>query len=69
MKWRPVDYFIGILIAAIVYIVIMMGLAPLLDTHEHGGAKGLETRAAFLSSIISIITLYVGAKMRGNDDE
>lgn len=68
MKWRPVDLMVGLLVCSVVYGVIIMGAAPFFDVAASEGGEGLKNRATFVASVVSIISMYVGASIRkGND--
>ena len=67
-QWRPVDYIVGVLVLCICYAIIMMGIAPFFDVNLSTEPKAKLT-AALLSSIISVISMYIGATINKKDDE
>ena len=67
-KWKPHDYIVAALTAAIVYVVIMIGIGPFFDLNLNSDARA-KMVTGMLASVISIISVYIGANMNRKDDE
>ena len=58
---------VGALIALLAFLLLMTGVAPLVRGESLAGEKAKLLSGA-VSSVISIITLYVGAKIQESRD-
>ena len=67
MRWHPVDYIVAALAAVIVYFVVVMGIGGLMEVPEQPGRGKLVGQ--LIGSIVTLISLYVGAKVRGDKDD
>jgi len=67
-KFKPVDYIIASLVGLLATILLITGVAPLIKGVALGGEKAKLLSGA-VSSLISVITLYVGAKLQESRDK
>ena len=67
-KFKPVDYIIAALVILLSTLLLMTGIAPLIKGVALSGEKAKLLSGA-VSSLISVITLYVGAKLQENRDK
>ena len=69
--WKPEDIIVGMFALTIMYAIIMTGLTPLFIDMEKEGSSPEKAKiiAGLLSSIVSVVSMYVGAKLRNKDDE
>ena len=65
--WQPVDYIVAALAAVIVYFVVVLGIGGLLDIPEQPERGKLVGQ--LIGSIVTLISLYVGAKVRNDNDD
>ena len=65
--WKPVDYIVAALATVIVYFVVIMGIGGLMEVPEQPGRGKLVGQ--LIGSIITLISLYVGAKVRNDNDD
>ena len=68
MNWQPIDYIISLLVLAIVIILIMTMSEVVFDDRALTDASSKRV-TALLTSIISIIAMYVGAQIQKNRDK
>lgn len=64
--WQPVDVIILILVILISIILLLAITTPMLNLH---GMKDNTSKllAGVLGSIISVISMYIGAKIKNNN--
>ena len=67
-NWQPVDYMAFLLVLAVVYALVMMGVLRALGTAEISELSH-DLIAQFLAGIITIIGAYFGARLNRKDDE
>ena len=67
MKWRPVDYMVAALVAAMCYAIFMIGAATYFDAVSDNDARA-KLAAGLLSSVIAIISMYIGGMIRKDDE-
>jgi len=64
-KWNPVDVIVAGLALLLAVIMLMTGISPLVRGESLAGEKAKMLSSA-LNSLISVITLYIGAKLQEN---
>lgn len=67
MKWTPVDIIIGILTFILVWFLVLQSLFSFLKGIELDEKKA-EIVGGLISSILAVITLYIGSKLKGKND-
>jgi hypothetical protein len=65
---KPVDYVVMAIVAIVGFVVAMPMMESLFSerAYDHDAAKII---ASLVTSMIAIISIYVGAKLRDRDDE
>ena len=67
-NWKPVDYIVGMMAVCISSVVIVMPVTVMVLKVDENEAR-VKLFATVLSSVIAIITLYVGAQLQRGVDE
>ena len=65
MKWKAKDWIIVLLVGVMVYFITALFLARLLDLEKGSDDLNLQ----FLTAILTIISMYIGAKIVNNKDK
>jgi hypothetical protein len=65
---KPVDYVVLIIVMTVSFVVVMP-MFTFVMTGEHNTDEGSKLIAKLVASMIVIISIYVGAKVRDKDKD
>ena len=66
-KWRPVDWIVAMLTLTICTVVVMACASPLIRGEELGETQ-VKALASVITASVSIVSMYVGAKLQKHAD-
>ncbi len=66
--WRPVDWIVVALVGILAYTTVVGSMVPFFDTTAMPESRS-KLVANLLASVVSVISMYVGASLRGKDDD
>ena len=64
-QWQPKDWIVLILVGVIIYFLTLLALSRILGNPPGDNEMSLQ----FLSAILTIVSMYVGAKISNNKNE
>lgn len=67
-RWEPVDILVGLLVFALAFSLIVWEILPII-TGEKATDIQSKTAAGLISSLISIVSVYIGTKVRDNNGD
>jgi len=66
MKWTPVDVIISVLVFIVVWFLVLQSFWSFLKGIDMSPERA-KIAENLITSILAVITLYIGSKLKGKD--